>query len=520
VVPIEGIEHAARLEAGRLADGGKLKRPSWPWLDTNPLGQAIVYSMARRSAMAQSHGHYPAPLAAIDAVRFGLKHGIDAGLKNEAEHVGRLLVGDVSKNLVGIFLASRSSGPGPSPAPAGPALLPIARVGVLGAGTMGGGIAAVAAMTAGVAVRLKDVNAEALARGMKQVRGLSRQSAVKGRLARHEAFRREALVSPTTGWAGFERCDLVIEAVVEDLAVKRQVLRDMEAATDPGAIFATNTSSLSVADIGAAAKRPGRVLGLHFFNPVEKMPLVEVILTPATEPGAVEAVVALARRMGKTPVVVKDTPGFIVNRILMPYLAGAIETLGRTGSAATVLEVDRAMVSFGMPMGPFALLDQIGIDVAAKVAGVLKEAFPHTPGDSRLLHAMMQTGLLGVKSGKGFYLYGGARGKPVKISPELARLLSATYRPPSDGAAAGIIGIDAFLIDSMINEAALLLEEGAVDRPEVIDLAMIFGAGFPPFRGGLLRHADKVGRETIAGRLAARGITPAPTLTRKGRFYE
>jgi len=248
------------------------------------------------------------------------------------------------------------------------------------------------------------------------------------------------------------------------------------------------------------------------------MPLVEVILTPATDTSAVEAVVALARKMGKTPVVVKDTPGFIVNRILMPYLAGAIETLGRSGSAAAVREVDRAMVVFGMPMGPFALLDQIGIDVAAKVAAVLKEAFPQTPGDSRLLHAMMQSGLLGVKSRRGFYLYDGG-GKAGKISPELARVLAATYRPPAGGAAA-ITGIDDFLIDSMINEAALLLEEGAVDRPEVIDLAMIFGAGFPPFRGGLLRHADKVGHESIAGRLAARGIAPAAPLTRKGRFYE
>jgi len=521
IVPIEGIDHAARREAARLAAGGKLRRPAWAWLDRTPVGHAIVYSLAKRRAMQQSRGRYPAPLAAIDAVRYGLKHGIEAGLRNEADQVGRLLVSDVSKNLVAIFLASRGSGPSPS------AARPPRRLGVLGAGTMGGGIAAVAAMSAAIPVRLKDVDAQALARGVAQLRALAKDASRKGRLPRHEAARREALVAPATDWSGFSRCDLVIEAVVEDLEVKRVVLREMEAATGPETIFATNTSSLSVAAIATAAQRPGRVLGLHFFNPVEKMPLVEVVRGPATDQDAVEAVIALSRRMGKTPVVVNDTPGFIVNRILMPYLAGAIEALGRSGDARTVVRIDRAMVGFGMPMGPFALLDRIGIDVAAKVAGVLEAAFPARAGrsqdGSRLLQAMIRSGLLGVKSGRGFYRYTGAGEKAGKTSPELARLLFETYRPLAGGRAAdtGVAeGSVDVLLDAMVNEAALLLEEHAVDRPEVIDMAMIFGAGFPPFRGGLLRHADTIGRSAIATRLRARGIAPAALLTRDGRFYE
>jgi 3-hydroxyacyl-CoA dehydrogenase/enoyl-CoA hydratase/3-hydroxybutyryl-CoA epimerase len=249
------------------------------------------------------------------------------------------------------------------------------------------------------------------------------------------------------------------------------------------------------------------------------MPLVEIIRAPATDDAAVEAAVSLVRRMGKTPVVVRDTPGFIVNRILMPYLAGAVMELGATGDPRTVISIDRAMVEFGMPMGPFALLDQIGIDVAAKVAGVLKAAFPEKPGDARLFHAMMQAGLTGAKAGKGFYLYGRGR-KPGKVSPELAPLLSATYRPPAGGAGGRRAHVEEMLVDAMIDEAAALLDQGAVDRPEVIDLAMVFGAGFPPFRGGLLRHADSVGLEVIAERLKARGVSPNPLLERKGRFYE
>ena len=242
-----------------------------------------------------------------------------------------------------------------------------------------------------------------------------------------------------------------------------------------------------------------------------------------------EAAFTLARRMGKTPVVVKDTPGFIVNRILMPYLATAVRELERTGDVAIIPRADAAMAAFGMPMGPFALLDQIGLDVAAKVAGVLKEAFPRSPGDARLFHAMMQAGLLGVKSGRGFYRYSSGR-KPQKVSPELAPLLAATYRHPAagapdrgDGRTAGADSqVDALvnsMLDAMINEAASLIEEGAVDRPETIDLAMIFGTGFPPFRGGLLRHADRVGPQAVADRLRARGITPSPLLERTGRFY-
>jgi 3-hydroxyacyl-CoA dehydrogenase/enoyl-CoA hydratase/3-hydroxybutyryl-CoA epimerase len=477
--------------------------------------------MARRAALKQTRGRYPAPTTAIEAVGFGLRHGLEEGLAHESELCGRLLVGEVSRNLVAIFLAMRaagstgSSGAAPEAAPREA----VRRLGVLGAGTMGGGIAAVAAM-AGIPVRLRDVTAEALSRGMKQLASLSSSSVKKGRLPRHEATRREALVAPTIDLSGFAACDLVIEAVVEDLRVKRRTLADLEREVPPRCIFASNTSSLSVDAIAAEAARPGRVVGLHFFNPVDKMPLVEVVRGAATEPEVVEAAVSLARRMGKTPVVVADTPGFIVNRILMPYLAGAMELFVQ---GAGVARVDHAMTAFGMPMGPFALLDQIGLDVAAHVSGVLSAAFPDRPrhaAAAKLPAAMAQAGLLGVKAGRGFYRYPKKR-----LSPEvetLRRAVAPGATAPTGGLAAAALGEDEIadlLVDVMVDEAARLLSEGAVDSAATIDLAMVLGTGFPPFRGGLLRHADRVGREAIAARLAARGIRPAPLLLEKGRFH-
>lgn len=514
VVPVEGIEQAACAEALRLAAGGVPHRPKWPLADRTPGAGGLILFIARRKVIKQTGGHYPAPSCAVDALGYGLRHGLEKGLAHEASLVGRLLVGDVSKNLVGIFLASRSAGSSES---AGTRQEPISRIGVLGAGTMGGGIAAAAAMS-GLNVRFNDVNAEALARGMKQVMTFISDAARKGRIPRHEAAQRAALVGPTVDLSGFSRCELVIEAVVEDLQVKRDVLRRIEAITGPRTIFATNTSSLSVADIAANAARPGRVIGLHFFNPAEKMPLVEVVRLPATDPDAIAAAVGLARRMGKTPVVVADTPGFIVNRILMPYLAGAMELLSR---GLGVVAIDQAMAAFGMPMGPFALLDRIGIDVAAKVSDVLKAAFPSRrmgPNGPDLLHAMMQAGLAGAKTGQGFYRYRSGGTRTAGTAPELARLVAATYRP-SARLVMTADEIAATLVDAMVNEGALLLSENAVDRPEVIDLAMVFGAGFPPFRGGLLRHADIEGHETIARRLAARGVAPAARLTEKKRFH-
>ncbi|HKY31162.1 MAG TPA: 3-hydroxyacyl-CoA dehydrogenase NAD-binding domain-containing protein [Candidatus Polarisedimenticolia bacterium] len=484
VVPAEGIALAARREAARLAAGGRVRRAPWDRLDRLAPLRPLVFAAARRRVLAQTAGRYPAPRAALEAVSYGLGRPLEEGLRREAELIGPLLVGDVSRHLVQIFLSSRAA------ASAGAAAADVRRLGVLGAGTMGGGIAAVAAM-GGLSVRLKDVSAEALARGMRQVRALSSAAARRGRMPRHEADRREALVAPATDMTGFASCDLVVEAVVEDLEVKRRVLAEVERATPPACVFATNTSSLSVAAIAEGAARPGRVVGLHFFNPVEKMPLVEIVRGPATEDAAVEAALAVARRMGKTPVVVRDTPGFIVNRILMPYLGGAVELLA---GGADPVAVDRAMTSFGMPMGPFALLDQIGLDVAAHVAGVLAAAFPDRGGETglKLLHGMAQAGLLGMKAGKGFYRYPSR-----KPSPELKALVAAAGgRTDGAGGAPEPAAVADRLVGVMVQEAARLLEEGSVDRPETIDLAMVMGAGFPPWRGGLLRHADaRGGRE-------------------------
>ncbi len=518
VVPAEGIEAAARAELLNLISGRRPRRPRKAFLDSNAATRALVFRRARKKALEQTRGHYPAPLAAIDTVRYGLGRGLREGLAREAQVVGELMVGAASRNLVGLFLAGRASASQPD-SPGKPA--PIERIGVLGAGTMGGGIAAVSALS-GIPVRLKDVSAEALARGMAQVHRLAEDRARKRLLPAHEVLRRRALVAPTVDSSGFSRCDLVIEAVVEDLDIKRQVVRQVEELTRPETIVATNTSSLSVAEIARGSSRPGRILGLHFFNPVEKMPLVELVRTAATDPSAVEAALRFARRIGKTPVLVRDTPGFIVNRILSPYLSLAMMMLGSSGRAGQVRVIDQAMERFGLPMGPFELLDRIGIDVALKVSGVLEAAFASRPGwagDGRLLGAMVRAGLVGAKVGRGFYRHDARKGRPRALSPELQGLLPSVKDGSGRGAPRGREEIATILVDSMVNEAAHLLGEGAVERPDVIDLAMVFGTGFPPFRGGPLRHADAVGRDRIAARIEARGVPPARLLLEEGRFY-
>lgn len=520
VVPREGLERSTIAEARRLAEGGKPARRRRSLLDSSAAGRALTFALARRRTEKETQGRYPAPLAAIEAIRYGITRPIEQGLEREAEMIGPLIVGDVSRNLVRLFLSSRLATDGADTNGEGPAEAPmtVRRLGVIGAGTMGGGIAAVAAMS-GIGVRLRDVNTAALERGMAQVRSLAESRARKKRLPRHEAARREALVAPTIDATGLGRCDLVIEAVVEDLEIKRRVLAEVEGLTGPSTIFATNTSSLSVTEIARGSSRPGRVLGLHFFNPVDRMPLVEVISTGSTEPSAVEAAVRLVRSLGKTPVRVKDTPGFIVNRLLGPYLSAALGLLREARSARVLSEIDGELVRFGMPMGPFTLLDQIGIDVAAKVSRVLERALAPRGSSAgvELLEAMVGAGLLGAKSGRGFYTHDGRkRGGP---SGGLEGLLSSLPAAPAAAGAGGRDRTADLLIDPMIDEAARLLEEGAVERPDVIDLAMVFGTGFPPWLGGPLRYADSVGRESIAGRIAARGGTPSALLSRNGRFY-
>ncbi|HXY61642.1 MAG TPA: 3-hydroxyacyl-CoA dehydrogenase NAD-binding domain-containing protein, partial [Nitrospirota bacterium] len=305
-------------------------------------------------------------------------------------------------------------------------------------------------------------------------------------------------ITGTTDFSGFAAADLAVEAVVEDMGIKKSVLRDFEAVARENAIFASNTSSLSITEMAAASRRPERVIGMHFFNPVGKMLLVEVVRGKKTSEEVVSAIASLSRVLGKLPVVVNDGPGFLVNRILMPYLGEAIAMLEQGG---TIEKIDEALLRFGMPMGAFILLDEIGIDIAHKVSGILYQGLGERVKPSGLLSTLYKEGYYGKKNGKGFYLYNGRnRGGP---DDSLYRKISAVSRTGEKMSHEEIVDRAVLL---MIKEATLCLEERILDRPDILDAAIVFGIGFPPFRGGLLKYADSIGAKIVVEKLTGYAI--------------
>jgi len=459
-------------------------------LERNPLGRRIVFDQARKKTLEQTRGQYPAPLRAIEVVRVGIEDGRQAGFDAEARAVAELATSRTAKNLLHVFRlteeAKKEQGlPGGEPRP-------VAMVAVLGAGVMGGGIAQLVAAETGLPVRLKDVDETALASGMAHAGQLFDRALRRHRIERPEVKRRMSLLLPTLSYDGLERADLVIEAIVEKLAVKQQVFAEAAAHLPERAVLASNTSSLSIAAIGAATPHRERVVGMHFFNPVHRMPLVEVIAPEGADPAAVNTVFAFARKLGKTPILVRDAPGFLVNRLLMFY---STEALWLLDEGHRIEDLDRAMSDWGMPMGPMALTDEVGIDVAVKVAHILCEAF----GDRLPLPAWMDrlslAGRLGTKSGRGFYRYEGRERKDP--DPAVYALLGLTPHIDHPDPAA----LADRMVLPMVNEAARCLAEKVVAGPGDLDLALILGTGFPPFRGGLCRWADSQGLPAIVATL-------------------
>ena len=462
------------------------------WLvKKNPLGRKLVLSQARKRVEARTGHHYPAPFKAIEAIEVGLSQGMAAGLAFEAQAVAELATTPAARNLMRLYGLREAARTPPGPGPA----RRVESLGVLGAGVMGGGIAEVAAY-AGIRVRLKDVDLARVADGLEHAARIARQAERKGSLDRRGVRDLMHRISGTVGYAGFGRLDAVVEAIVEDADVKRRVLAEVEAEVREGTVLATNTSSLRVDDLAAALARPEAFGGLHFFNPVEKMPLVEVVRGERTSDDALTTLHRLALDLGKTPVVVRDGPGFWVNRLLMPYLNEAVHLYAEGVSIATL---DGALEDFGLPMGPLALLDEIGLDVAAKVGKVMAEAFPDRMRPHAILHRLQVTERLGRKSGVGFYRYEGGerKGPDEKLRGELGL--------PSAGESEAPVYDDDTLVSRclypMVNEAARALAEGIVASPGEGDLALVLGIGWPPFRGGLLRWADEVGPAEIVERL-------------------
>jgi 3-hydroxyacyl-CoA dehydrogenase / enoyl-CoA hydratase / 3-hydroxybutyryl-CoA epimerase len=477
-----------RIGKAREAEGGlDLKELL---LEKNPVGRKVLFDQARKKTLEETRGHYPAPLRAIEVVRVGIEDGRQAGFDAEARALGELATGRISKNLVHVFQLTeankREKGlPGAPPRE-------VQSTAVLGAGIMGGGIAQLIANETALPVRMKDVKTEALASGMHTAAGLFERQVKRRRMTAPEARRRMALLHPTLDYSGFGRVDLVIEAIVEKMELKQEVFAEMARHVPEGAVLASNTSSLSIAGIGARTPNPGRVVGMHFFNPVHKMPLVEVIAPEGSDPSAVNTVFSFTRKLGKTPILVKDAPGFLVNRLLMFY---SVEAQWLLDEGYRVEDLDRAMTGWGMPVGPMVLMDEVGIDVATKVAHILHEAFSDRLPLPRWLDRLVEDGRLGTKNGRGIYRYeDGERKDPDPTAYALLGLQPRVQNPDPNAIA------DRMVLP-MVNEAARCLEEGIVRSAGDLDLALIFGTGFPPFRGGLCRWADQEGLGRIIATL-------------------
>jgi 3-hydroxyacyl-CoA dehydrogenase/enoyl-CoA hydratase/3-hydroxybutyryl-CoA epimerase len=460
-------------------------------LESNSLGRGVVFKKARQSVIEKTHGHYPAPLAALDAVIAGYSGaGNGHGYTEEARHFGEMAATEVSRQLVFLFFASNAlkNDPGvPEPAPQP---REIDRLAVLGAGFMGAGITSVAVQH-GTLVRLKDTDSARIGHGLAAVRGVVQERVARRQITPQQLDDAMSLVGATTNYSGFEAVDLVIEAVFEDLGLKREVLAEVEPLLDPSAVYASNTSTIPISRIAEAARHPERVLGMHFFSPVHRMPLLEIVVTPATSRQATVTAVAYGKRLGKTVIVVSDGPGFYTTRTLSAYMSEAGRLLDE---GAAVEAIDEALVDFGFPVGPITLLDEVGIDVGGRVASVLSEAFGvrMTPPES--MRRVVVAGRTGRKGSSGFYRYA-ATGEKGPVDQSVYAVIGGERRPIDKAEIA-----DRCVL-AMLNEAARCLEEGILHSPRDGDIGAVFGVGFPPFRGGPFRYMDSAGVNRIVERL-------------------
>ena len=482
---LELIERGKPQKAGRKS----LSKRAADWAARLPGTSKLVYGKARDQVMERTGGHYPAPLVAIDIVREGMKlpaSQMERALDLEAGAFARLVASDVAKSLMGIFFM-KNDVEGRAKALARKAR-PVGRIGVLGAGLMGAGIAQGLARKERQVV-MKDRDEVSLARGMRSAAEVFDGRVRRRRMSEVEKKEAMARIHPTTSDEPFRRVDFVVEAVFEDLEVKHQVIREIEAVAPEGLIFASNTSTIPIARLAAASKRPECVVGMHFFSPVHKMPLLEVIRHPGTSEEALATTVALGVEMGKTVIVVDDGPGFFTSRVLGPFVNEAAWILAQ---GARIEEIDRAMRGWGWPVGPLELLDEVGLDVAYHAGRVMAPYFGDRIAAPPAFETMIEAGRKGRKSGKGFYDYSGKEKSP---DPEVYELLGWS---PSLVPAEEIVE-RCWL--QMLNETARSMEDGVVRNPADVDIGVVFGFGFPPFRGGILREADRQGLEAVVRKL-------------------
>ena len=497
VVPVEALREEALAQLRALADGD-----DWP-AQRARRQQPVEQPEGLAARGERLDPRYPAPLAILAAATAQAALPLDDALAVESETFVRLARGPEAASLVGLFLADQAVRKAARGHAAGAA--PVQRAAVLGAGIMGGGIAYQAA-SRGTPILMKDIRAEALELGMATAGGQLDRQIAKGRL--DEAGKAEVLarIQPTLEWQGFAGVDLVVEAVVEREDVKTAVLAEAERLLGEDAVLASNTSTISIDRLAAGLARPERFCGMHFFNPVPQMPLVEVIRGRHTSEATLARTVAFALALGKTPIVVRDCPGFLVNRVLFPYFNGFNRLLK---DGVDFARIDRVMEAFGWPMGPAYLADVIGLDTMVHADRVLQQGFPERMGHDGepLMEQLLAAGCLGQKNGRGFYLYAtDAQGRRQREPSAEARALL--------GAPAGEVS-DAEIVDRLMVplclETARCLEDGIVDSAAEADMGLVLGLGFPRFRGGALRYIQNLGLAEFAAR--------ARRLERHGGLY-
>ena len=459
-------------------------------LEENPVGRRVLFSKAEEKMLETTKGNYPAPPAALRAIKAGVEQGLEVGYETELEEFKNLVVSPEAKALMSIFFATqelkRDTG-----VDSDTRAVPVKRTAVLGGGLMGGGIAAVNTTKANVSTRIKEIDDAGVGRGLSYVGRIIDTQVKRRRLKPNPAAQLKHLVTGTTEWTGFGNVDLVIEAVFEDLDLKRSMVKQVEGVTGPKTIFASNTSSIPIGLIAEGAARPENIIGMHYFSPVEKMPLLEIIVTEQTADWVTATAVAFGKRQGKTVIVVNDGTGFYTSRIIAPYM-NEVGWLLEEGVG--IEDIDSAMVDWGFPVGPVQLTDEVGIDVGAKVGKVMVAAFGdrlQTPGG---VEKLVDDERFGRKNGRGFYVYEDGERKGVDQS--VYAILGTPERTTMDRGE-----IQDRLALQMVNEAALCLEEGILRSARDGDVGAIFGLGFPPFTGGPFSYVDRVGAAVVVEKL-------------------
>ncbi|EKA5634808.1 fatty acid oxidation complex subunit alpha FadJ [Vibrio navarrensis] len=485
-------------------------------LSGSSLGRKFVFEQAAKKTNEKTRGNYPATVAILDVIQHGLEKGMKQGLELEAKRFGELVMSPESKALRSIFFATtemkKEHGSDAKPGK-------VSMVGVLGGGLMGAGISHVSVAKAKVPVRIKDVSNDGVLNALKYNYKLFDKQRKRRILSKAQLQAKMLQLSGGTDFTSFNHLDVVIEAVFEDLALKQQMVADIEANAKAETIFATNTSSLPIHKIAEKAARPENIVGLHYFSPVEKMPLVEVIPHETTSQETIATVVALAKKQGKTPIVVKDKAGFYVNRILAPYMNEAAHILLAN---EPIDKVDTALLDFGFPVGPITLLDEVGVDIGAKIMPILVNELGERFRGPDVFDTLLNDDRKGRKSGKGFYTY---KGKKKEVDKSVYKLLKLK---PESKLSENDIALRCVL--PMLNEAVRCLDDGIIRSPRDGDIGAIFGIGFPPFLGGPFRYMDQFGLKELVEKMnqfaEKYGDRFAPCdglLTRAGegrRFYD